>query len=146
MLFLLEQAVIGEIVDLHRVTDAIERTLSGLSGDFAALLENLVDFGQATLPLRTALTHGRQQRLHDVVQELLYLHIAESAALVVRFQLVEALVVRQEFCEVLRLAECIQIGEHGIALQLAGILHADVVRIGVHGHVFSRTTSSGSAR
>ena len=54
MLFLLEQAVIGEIVDLHRVTDSIERALSGLSGDFAALLENLVDFGQATLPLRTA--------------------------------------------------------------------------------------------
>ena len=61
LLFLLEQADIGEIVDLHRVTDSIERALSVLSGDLAALLENLVDFGQATLPLRTALTHGRQQ-------------------------------------------------------------------------------------
>ena len=34
----------------------------------------------------------------------------------------------------LRAAECIQIDEDGVALHLARVLHAQVVRVGVHGH------------
>ena len=49
-------------------------------------------------------------------------------------QLVEVLVLRQELGKVLRAAECIQIDEDGVALHLAGVLHAQVVRVGVHGH------------
>ena len=49
-------------------------------------------------------------------------------------QLVEALVLGQELGKVLRAAECIQIDEDGVALHLAGVLHAQVVRVGVHGH------------
>ena len=49
-------------------------------------------------------------------------------------QLVEVLVLGQELGKVLRAAECIQIDEDGVALHLAGVLHAQVVRVGVHGH------------
>ena len=49
-------------------------------------------------------------------------------------QLVEVLVLGQELGKVLRTAECIQIDEDGVALHLAGVLHAQVVRVGVHGH------------
>ena len=49
-------------------------------------------------------------------------------------QLVEVLVLGQELGKVLRSAECIQIDEDGVSLHLAGVLHAQVVRVGVHGH------------
>ena len=49
-------------------------------------------------------------------------------------QLVEVLVLGQELGKVLRAAERIQIDEDGVALHLAGVLHAQVVRVGVHGH------------
>ena len=49
-------------------------------------------------------------------------------------QLVEVLVLGQELGKVLRAAECIQIDEDGVAFHLAGVLHAQVVRVGVHGH------------
>ena len=49
-------------------------------------------------------------------------------------QLVEVLVLGQELGKVLRAAECIQIDEDGVALHLAGVLHAQMVRVGVHGH------------
>ena len=49
-------------------------------------------------------------------------------------QLVEVLVLGQELGKVLRAAERIQIDEDGVALHLAGVLHPQVVRVGVHGH------------
>ena len=50
------------------------------------------------------------------------------------FQLVQICIVRQEFCKVLRTAECIQISEYRVALHLAGIFHAQMVRVCEHGH------------
>ena len=51
-----------------------------------------------------------------------------------RLELVEVLVLRQELGEVLRAAERIQIGEDGVALHLAGVLHPQMAGVGVHGH------------
>ena len=49
-------------------------------------------------------------------------------------ELIEVLVLRQELGEVLGAAESVQIDEHGVALHLAGVLHPQVVGVGVHGH------------
>ena len=51
-----------------------------------------------------------------------------------RLHLVEVLVFRPELCKVLRTAEGVQIDEHRVALHLAGVLHTQVVGVGVHGH------------
>ena len=131
---LLQQIVIRKVVDPHGLADIGEGGGGGLFGHGAALLQDLHDFRQALLPLLAAGADGLQFGLHDGVQELLDLHIAQAAALIMRLELVEVLVLRQELGEVLRAAERIQIGEDGVALHLAGVLHPQMAGVGVHGH------------
>ena len=74
--------------------------------------QDLHDLGQALLPLLAAVADGLQLGLHDGVEELLDLHVAQTAALIVGLELIEVLVLRQELGEVLGAAESIQIDEH----------------------------------
>lgn len=131
---LFQQIIIRKVIDFHGLTHLGEGGGGGLFGHGAAFLQNFHDLGQALLPLLAAVADGLQLGLHDAVQELLHLHVAQTAALIVCLQLVEVLVLGQELGKVLRAAECIQIDEDGVALHLAGVLHAQVVRVGVHGH------------
>ena len=131
---LFQQIIIREVINFHGLTHFGEGGSGGLFGHSAAFLQNFHDLGQALLPLLATVADGLQLSLHDAVQELLHLHVAQTAALIVCLQLVEVLVLGQELGKVLRAAECIQIDEDGVALHLAGVLHAQVVRVGVHGH------------
>ena len=108
---LLQQVIIREVIDLHGLADIGEGGGGGLFGHSAAFLQNFHDLGQALLPLFAAIADGLQLSLHDAVQELLHLHVAQTAALIVCLQLVEVLVLGQELGKVLRAAECIQIDE-----------------------------------
>ena len=47
---------------------------------------------------------------------------------------VQILIIRQIFCKMLRPAESIEIGEHGIPFHLSRVLHPDVPRIREHTH------------
>ena len=131
---LFQQIVVVKVVDAHGTAHVGQGGGGGLFGVGAALLQDLHHFRQALLPLLAAGADGLQLCLHDAVQELLHLHIAQTAALVVRLYLVEVLVFRPELGKVLRAAEGIQINEHRVALHLAGVLHPQVVGVGVHGH------------
>ena len=50
------------------------------------------------------------------------------------FQLIEAAVVGPVLGKVLGAAEGVEVGEHGVALNLSGILYTDVVGVGIHAH------------
>ena len=117
---LFQQIIIREVIDFHGFTHFGEGGGGGLFGHGAAFLQNFHDLGQALLPLFAAIADGLQLSLHDAVQELLHLHVAQTAALIVCLQLVEVLVLGQELGKVLRAAECIQIDEDGVALHLPG--------------------------
>ncbi len=117
---LFQQIIIREVIDFHGLAHFGEGGGGGLFGHGAAFLQNFHDLGQALLPLLAAVADGLQLSLHDAVQELLHLHVAQTAALIVCLQLVEVLVLGQELGKVLRAAECIQIDEDGVALHLAG--------------------------
>ena len=71
--------------------------------------------------------------MHDGGQELLDLDVAQSAAAVVRLQLCQVGIVGQVASEVFGAAEGVEVGEDGVALHLAGVLHTQVVGVGVHG-------------
>ena len=116
---LFQQIVIRKVVDPHGLADIGEGGGGGLFGHGAAFLQNFHDLGQALLPLFAAVADGLQLSLHDAVQELLHLHVAQTAALIVCLQLVEVLVLGQELGKVLRAAECIQI-DTGLPSTLPG--------------------------
>lgn len=123
---LLDQRRIVEVVDLHRCAYFLERLSGGAFGLLAALAQNFVYARYVLLPLMAAFAYGAQYRLQDVVQELLYLDVAQTAALVMLLQLLYAGILGPELGEVLGRGECLQIYEHRVALDLAGILHTQV--------------------
>ena len=75
------------------------------------------------LPSLSSLADRTELLLKHTIQELLDLYIAKSTAFVVLFHLVEVLVIRPELCEVFVLAECVQICEDGISLNLSRIAY-----------------------
>ena len=77
---LFQQIIIREVIDFHRLAHLGEGGGGGLFGVGAALLQDLHHFRQALLPLLAAGADGLQLGLHDAVQELLHLHVAQTAA------------------------------------------------------------------
>ena len=98
----------------------------------STFLQYVVDLGDVLLELSTTLAHGLEELVEHLIEELLALHIAQTAATVVILQLVEVLVLWPEVGEVLVAGEGVEIGEDGVALHMAGIVEVDVLRIGVH--------------
>ena len=94
---------------------------------FAAGTENLVDLRQTCFPVLATLPNGAKLCLHHIVQELLDLHVTQSATLIVGLQFVQTAVLRQELLKILRLAESVQIDKDRIALHLAGVFYPQMV-------------------
>ena len=143
---LLQQVIIREVVNAHGFADIGQGGGSGLFGHGAAFLQDLHDLGQALLPLLAAVADGLQLGLHDGVEELLDLHVAQTAALIVGLELIEVLVLRQELGEVLGAAESVQIDEHGVALHLAGVLYPQVLGSVYMDMIFFLMSSGSSDR
>ena len=79
---LFQQIIIRKVIDFHGLAHFGEGGGGGLFGHSTALLQNFDHLGQALLPLFAAVADGLQLGLHDGVQELFHLHIAQTAALV----------------------------------------------------------------
>ena len=139
---LFQQIVICEVVDAHGVTNIVQCFGGGFSGCGAALFQNVVYVRQVFLPHFTAVTDRFELGLNNVIQEFLYFYVAQATALIVGFQFVQVVVIRQEFFKVFRAAECIQIDEYRVAFHFSRILYTDVVRIGEHGHDLGSSDSS----
>ena len=131
---LFQQIVICEVVDAHGVTNIVQCFGGGFSGCGAAFFQDVVYVRQVFLPHFTAVTDRLKFGLNNVIQEFLYFYIAQATALIVGFQFIQVVVVRQEFFKVFRATECVQIDEYRVAFHFSGILHTDVVRISEHGH------------
>ena len=114
---LFQQIVICEVVDAHGVTDIFEGFGGGFSGCGAAFFQDVVYVRQVFLPHFTAVTDRLEFGLDNVVQEFLYFYVSQATALVVGFQFVQVVVVRQEFFKVFRAAECVQIDEYRVAFR-----------------------------
>ena len=123
-----------EVVDHHRVADPCECRSGAALGFGAAFFQDLEHFGFPLLPVRTALPDRAKLFLHHAVQEFLHGDVAESAALIMFFQLVEVRVVRQVLGELLVPAEGVEVGEDRIAFHMARIALLQMSRVGVHRH------------
>ena len=123
-----------EVIDHHRVADPCECRSGAALGFGAAFFQDLEHFGFPLLPVRTALPDRAKLFLHHAVQEFLHGDVAESAALIMFFQLVEVRVVRQVLGELLVPAEGVEVGEDRIAFHMARIALLQMSRVGVHRH------------
>ena len=81
----------------------------------------------------TALAHRFQETVEHLQEELLALHVAQSATTVMILQLVEVLILRPEVGKVLIAGEGIEVGEHGIALDMSRVIEIDMLGVSVHG-------------
>ena len=97
---LTNEVEVVEIVDAHGVAYLVH----GLCGCFACLLGAFLQYfvyaRYVLLPLVTTLAHGLKHVVDNVVQELLTLHVAQTATAVVVFQLVEVLIFGPELGKV----------------------------------------------
>ena len=126
--------MLRKIVDLHGVLDLGQGIGRGGLRRLGALPQHVHHIAEVLFQLLAAITDRLQRLLQDVVQELLDLHIAQAAPLIVGLQLVQIGVVRQVFGKVLIIAEGVQIYEHRVALGLAGVADLQVVGVGEHTH------------
>ena len=108
---LFQQIVICEVVDTHGVTNIVQCFGGGFSGGGAAFFQDVVYVRQVFLPHFTAVTDRLKFGLNNVIQEFLYFYIAQATALIVGFQFIQVVVVRQEFFKVFRATECVQIDQ-----------------------------------
>ena len=90
-----------EIVNPHRLPYLIHRLGTNLAGLFSTLLQDIVDLRYVLLKLSSAHTHRLQEFVQHLIQELLALHVSQSAATIVILQLVKILIVRQELLEII---------------------------------------------
>ena len=119
-MYLFQQVSVLKVVDAHGMAHLREGLCRLGAGLLAPHAQQLVHLRQTARPHLAALADGTQLLLHDAVEELLHRHIAEPAALIVRLQLVETAVLRQEGREVLGLAERVEVDEHGLSFVWPG--------------------------
>ena len=86
---LADELRIVEVVDTHGLADLIHRLGSNLTGLFRTLLQDIIDLRDILLELCTTLTHGLQELVEHLIEELLALHIAQTTTTVVILQLVD---------------------------------------------------------
>ena len=90
----LNQFLIVKVVNAHGLTYLIHRLGGSLASLLRTLLQDVIDFRDILLQLVTALAHRLQELVQYLVQELLALHVAQTATTVVVLQLVQVLVLR----------------------------------------------------
>ena len=91
---------IVEIVDTHGLTNLVHGLSTHLAGLLSTLLQDIVDLRYVLLKLSSAHTHRLQEFVQHLIQELLTLHVSQSAATIVILHLIEVLIVGQELSEV----------------------------------------------
>ena len=121
-----------KIVDLHGLAYIREGLCSLGAGHFRALAQDLIYLRDVLLVMRSSLSHRLQELLHDVEEELLACTISQSAATVVVLHLLEVCILRKILREMLVCAECVEIGEYHVALNVTRVGDLEMLRVGVH--------------
>ena len=99
---------------------------------FCSGFEDIVNRGDVLFPFCAAFADWVKGFLEHVDEELLAGSVTETSAAVMLLHLVEVLVVGQILGKVVVGAEGVEVGEHHVALGVAGILDSQVSRIGEH--------------
>ena len=129
-----DQFLVVEIVDFHGCTNVRQGFGSRGAGLLRTFAQDVVHLADAGLVVVAALADRVEHLVENGDQQALHLHVAQPAAAVVRFQLLQRGVFRQISGKMLGAAESVEVGEHRVAFDLARVLHAQVVGIGVHAH------------
>ena len=122
-----------EIVEAHGAAYFRHGLRSCLAGGLGTTAEDVDDGRDILCKLGATLTDGLEGLLQDGGEELLHLHVAETAATVVVLEGVEVLVVGQVAAKVLGAAEGIEVGEDRVAFDLTRVADAQMVGVGEHG-------------
>ena len=109
----------------------MQRLGGHLAGFLRTLLQDTVNLGDVLFELVATLADGFQAVVQHLHQELLALHVAQSAPAVVVLHLVQVLIVGPEIGKVVVGSEGIQIGEHHVAFHVSGVFHLQVGRVGI---------------
>ena len=123
-----------KIVDFHCTAYIGKSIGSNGTGVVASLLQESIYLGDFSLPLFAACAYGSKFLFEDGNEESLNLDITKTTTTVMSFQFIKVRIFGKIFLKMFGTAEGIEIGENGIAFNLTRILHAEVVRVGVHSH------------
>ena len=143
---LLNQCAVIEIVYLHGTAYLVHCGGSGFAGNFATLLQNVINGRDVLLVLRSALTDGFKCVVQYAHEQLFALHVAKSATSVVFLHLCKAVVVGTVGFHLLISTEGIEVCEDGVALQMSGVAYLQVCGVGVHGFYLTANLVSGVAQ
>src|SRR5574344_846669 len=114
---------IVEVVDAHCLAYLCHSLGSCLAGFLGALAQDVVDFGNVLLKFVATLAHRFEHVVEDGVEELLASAVAYTSVNVVLLEFVKVLELRPVVGEVVIATECLKIGENGIALKVARLVH-----------------------
>ena len=121
-----------EVVDFHGTAHIGQRVGRYGAGIFATLAQHVVDGRDVFLKLLATGADGVESLVENLFKEFLTLHIAQSTAAIVVLQLFEVGIVRPVALKVLGATESIEIGKHGVTLNVAGVGYVDVQGVSVH--------------
>ena len=121
---LLNERSVVEVVDLHCAAHLVHCLSGSLARSLRTLAQDVVDFGDILLVLGATLADRLEHLVEHVVEELLRCAVADTATHVVVLQLLECLVLGPELGEVVGRAERLKVCEHGVAFEVARLVHA----------------------
>lgn len=129
---LAHDAAVGKIVDPHGLLHARKRRVRPFARARGAGAQDVVHAVDIRLPPGARGADGGERLLEHLDEELLARAVAQAAAAVVVLHLLKVCIGGQVFGEHAVAAERIQIREHHVALDVAGVLDAQVLRVGEH--------------
>ena len=112
---LFNQAIIVKVVDLHSRTYIMKCLSSFCLSNFTSFFEDIIYIIEMLFPMFTSFADWRKLCLEYFVQEFLNFNITQTATCIVSFQFIQVLIFWQEFCEIFRFAESIQIDSYRVS-------------------------------
>ena len=120
---LLDVSCIAEVVDTHGSANLIHGLGCKGTGFLTALLQDVEHLRNILLVFMTAGTDRSKHLVEHTVEEFLTGSVTDASLHILSLQFVEILELRPELSEVLGCRECLEISEHGIALQMSWFFH-----------------------
>ena len=121
-----------EIIDLHRFAYVSKSLCRFRTCHLGSLAEDLIYLRYILLILLPSLAHRLEELLHYIEEELLASAVSKAATTIMSLHFIKIGIFRKIFREMLRSAECIEICEYDIALDVSGIGDLEMFRVSEH--------------
>ena len=116
-----DQLCILKVVDTHCTLHLSQSLRCHFTCLITAFFQDIINCGNILLQFFSSEVDKILSILHNIIQELLHLHISQTASGIVCFQFVQICIIRQISLKMFLPAESIQISEYGVAFQVSGV-------------------------